>query len=108
MERHKPIHVAFFNTNLTHEKWPNLSKAGDENFFHLEFIDWLVKLNLKQNSIQTKGQIKSASEASFFDLQKSNDISSVHDVSANEKYQRHWPPIIQKEETIKEFNLGGT
>ena len=32
----------------------------------------------------------------------------MHDVSADEKYQRHWPPIIQMEKTIKEFNLGGT
>ena len=57
-----------------------------------------------------QGQIKSGSEAlsSFFDVQKSKDISSVHDVSADEKYQRHWPPIIQMEKSIKEFNLGGT
>ena len=57
-----------------------------------------------------QGQIKSGSEAlsSFFDVQKSKDIASVHDVSADEKYQRHWPPIIQMEKSIKEFNLGGT
>ena len=64
----------------------------------------------RKNTILPKGQIKSGSEAlsSFFDVQKSKDISSVHDVSADEKYQRHWPPIIQMEKTIKEFNLGGT
>ena len=38
-----------------------------------------------------QGQIKSGSEAlsSFFDVQKTKDIVTVHDVSTDEKYQRY-------------------
>merc|ERR1711970_1363589 len=56
-----------------------------------------------------QGQIKSGSEAlsSFFEVQKTKDIVTVHDVSTDEKYQRHWPPIIQMNNVFKSLNLGG-